>query len=135
MLLEFTHSNFELHFHIKTGLKILSFMVEMLNESINWVWWSRERKMTSPSVVQLSNRATYKHAEERVTFWWCESCSWQKIITNNYCCANHTISKSLLLVRVISYLLCDVFSYWSRWLPQAWRHSVLLQHCFSMLVS
>ena len=96
MLLEFTHSNFELHFHIKTGLKILSFMVEMLNESINWVWWSRERKMTSPSVVQLSNRATYKHAEERVTFWWCESCSWQKIITNNYCCANHTISKSLL---------------------------------------
>ena len=34
-----------------------------------------KEKMTSPSVVQSNNRATYKHTEERVAFWWCGSFS------------------------------------------------------------
>ena len=34
-----------------------------------------KEKMTSPSVVQSNNRATYKHTEERVAFWWCGSYS------------------------------------------------------------
>ena len=32
-----------------------------------------KEKMTSSSEVQSSNRAAYKHTEERVAFWWCGS--------------------------------------------------------------
>ena len=41
-----------------------------MNQSIGFGDQEKE-KMTSPSVVQSSSRATYKHTEERVAFWWC----------------------------------------------------------------
>ena len=45
-----------------------------MNQSIGFDDQDKE-KITSPSVVQSSNRGTYKHTEERVAFWWCGSCS------------------------------------------------------------
>ena len=43
-----------------------------MNQSIGFGDQEKE-KMTSPSMAQSSNRATYKHTEERVGFWWCGS--------------------------------------------------------------
>ena len=40
-----------------------------MNQSIGF--GDQEKKtMTSPPVVQSSNRDTYKHTEEKVAFWW-----------------------------------------------------------------
>ena len=44
-----------------------------MNQSIGFGNEDKE-KMRSPSMVQSSNRATYKHTEERVAFWWCGPC-------------------------------------------------------------
>ena len=44
-----------------------------MNQSIGFGNEDKE-KMRSPSMVQSYNRATYKHTEERVAFWWCGPC-------------------------------------------------------------
>ena len=59
---------------IKTRPKILGFMLEMLKSQLIGFGDQEKEKMTSSSVVQSSNHATYKLTDERVAFWWCGSC-------------------------------------------------------------
>ena len=44
-----------------------------MNQSLGFGDQEKE-EITSPSVVQSSNHTTYKDTEEKVAFWWCESC-------------------------------------------------------------